>query len=33
LIGFVVALVSAIGVAAFGSWIMRTRPRTTRNGL
>ena len=33
LIGFVVALVSAIGVAALGSWIMRTRPRTTRNGV
>ncbi|MCF7975845.1 MAG: hypothetical protein K9N55_18660 [Phycisphaerae bacterium] len=33
LIGFVVALFSAIGVAALGSWIMRTWPKTTRNGL
>jgi hypothetical protein len=32
LIGFVVALMSAIGVAALGSWIMRTWPKTTRNG-
>ncbi len=32
LIGFVVALASAIGVAALGSWIMRIRPKTTRNG-
>jgi hypothetical protein len=32
LISFVVALVSAIGVAALGSWIMRAWPKTTRNG-
>jgi len=32
MIGFVVALASAIGVAALGSWIMRIWPKTTRNG-
>ena len=32
LISFVAALAGATGVAALGSWIMRTWPKTTRNG-